>query len=275
MSLDRTVVLSAGAPTQGGSIAELWDYRGLIYFLISRDLKVRYAHTALGVLWALAQPAALAAAFTVVFARIGHIASDGVPYPIFVLAALVPWTYVSGAVAAAAASLLNNAHVITKVYFPRLVIPVAAAGTGLVDFAVALLMLILAAVLWAGMAPCVEWLLLPLPIALFVVIAAGAGAWLAALSVQYRDVKHLTPLLTMLWLYASPVAYPLSRVPARGRLLYAINPLAGTLAAFRAFLVDRAPDWGALAVSTAAAVALYATGVAYFRRIQGTIADSV
>jgi lipopolysaccharide transport system permease protein len=273
--IERTVLISADARSAGRGIGEVWAYRELVLFLIWRDVKVRYAHTALGAAWAIAQPTAAAALFTIVFARIGHVPSDGVSYPIFALAGLVPWMYISGAVTTAGASLVNNAHVITKVYFPRLAIPLAAAGAGLVDCAVAFLVLIVAIVA-TGLRPLpVAVVLVPALLLVFTVIAAGAGCWLAALTVRYRDVKHLTPLLTMVWLYASPVAYPLSRVPADARWIYALNPLAGTLAAFRAVLVGGSVDWGALAISTLAAGALCAAGMSYFQRTERVFADIV
>ncbi len=273
--IERTVLISADARPAGRGIGDLWEYRELVLFLIWRDVKVRYAHTVLGAAWAIAQPTAAAALFTIVFARIGHVPSDGVPYPIFALAGLVPWMYVSGAVTAGGTSLLNNAHVITKVYFPRLVIPLAAAGAGLVDCAVAFVVLVVAVVA-TGLRPLpIAVVLVPGLLVVLMAIAAGAGSGLAALTVRYRDVKHLTPLLTMIWLYASPVAYPLSRVPADARWLYALNPLAGTLAAFRAVLVGGAIDWGALAISTLAAGALCAAGVSYFQRTERVFADIV
>jgi lipopolysaccharide transport system permease protein len=273
--IERTVLISADARSAGRGWGEVWAYRELVLFLIWRDVKVRYAHTLLGAAWAIAQPTAAAALFTIVFARIGHVPSDGVPYPMFALAALVPWMYVSGTVATAGASLLNNAHVITKVYFPRLVIPLAAAGAGLVDCAVAFLVL-LVAVLATGLRPLpIALVLVPALVVVFTIIAAGAGCGLAALTVRYRDVKHLTPLLTMLWLYASPVVYPLSRVPSDARWLYALNPLAGTLAAFRAVLVGRPVDWAALGISTLAAGALCAAGAGYFQRTERVFADIV
>lgn len=268
-------VISADPRARREPSGELWSYRELLYFLIRRDITVRYAHTALGALWALLQPTAAAAAFTVVFGRIAHLPSDGIPYPIFAFAGLVPWMYVSGAVMAAGASLLNNAHLITKVYFPRIIIPLATVGSGLLDLGVALLLLGgTLAVTGYRPAP-VTVALVPLLVALFATIATGAGCWVSALSVRYRDVKHILPLLMMLWLYASPIAYPMSRVPPAWRWLYACNPLAGAIEAFRNTLVGHTIDWSALAISTVAAIGLCASGIAYFRGTERTFADAV
>jgi lipopolysaccharide transport system permease protein len=265
-------------PTGGAmrfGVRELWAYRELLYFLIWRDLKVRYAQTVLGVAWAVVQPLLTTVIFTVVFGRLARVPSDGIPYPVFALAALVPWTYVSTAYSAAGTSVLNNANLITKVYFPRLVVPLAPVGAAAVDLAVGLVLLAVALVAY-GLTPR-PWALAVVPLALvaFALTAAGVGCWVSALSVQYRDVKVLVPFVTTTWMYVSPVVYPLSRVPERWRVVYALNPLAGTLDGFRAALVGRPIAWEPLAVSVAAAVAIFVSGAVYFRRTERVFADIV
>jgi lipopolysaccharide transport system permease protein len=275
----RTVAEYVIEPTRRGvgliGVAELWQARELLYFLVWRDLKVRYAQTVLGVAWAVVQPLLTTVIFTIVFGRLARVPSDGIPYPIFALAALVPWTYVSTAYSAAGVSVLNNANLITKIYFPRLVIPLAPVGAASVDFAVGLVLLAVGLVGY-GLTPS-PWALVvvPLSIVAFALTAAGVGCWVAALSVQYRDVKVLVPFVTTMWMYVSPVVYPLSRVPAHWRLVYALNPLAGTFAAFRASLVGREVAWGPWGVSVAAAVLVFVSGAAYFRRTERVFADIV
>jgi lipopolysaccharide transport system permease protein len=256
-------------------IAELWRSRELLYFLVWRDLKVRYAQTILGVAWAVLQPLLTTLIFTIVFGRLARVPSDGIPYPVFALAALVPWTYVSTAYSAAGVSVLNNANLITKVYFPRLVVPLAPVGAASVDFAVGLMLLAIALVGY-GLTPS-PWALVVVPasIAVFAMTAAGVGCWVSALSVQYRDVKVLVPFATTMWLYVSPIVYPLSRVPARWQLVYSLNPLAGTLDGFRASLVGRPVAWGPWWMSVASALVVFVSGAAYFRRTERMFADIV
>ena len=273
-TLPELVIGPAGSAPRF-ALHELWAYRGLLYFLVWRDLKVRYTQTVLGVAWAVLQPLLNTVVFTLVFGRLGRIPTDGVPYPVFALAALVPWTYVSTAFATAGTSLLNNSNLITKVYFPRLVIPWAPVCAAGVDFGVGL-MLVAAALIGYGQVPS-SWALIAVPAStvMFVLTAAGVGCWVAALSIQYRDVKHLLPFLSTVWMYASPVVYPMSRVPERYRLLYALNPLAGTVEAFRSSLVGRPVLWGSWAESAVVAIALFVSGAIYFQRTERVFADIV
>jgi lipopolysaccharide transport system permease protein len=226
-------------------------------------------------MWAVLQPVLNTVVFTLVFGRLVQVPTDGVPYAAFALAALVPWTYVSTASSSAGTSLLNSANLITKVYFPRLVIPLAPVGAAAVDFSIGLVLLGGALVAF-GLTPS-PWALLAVPISMvaFAITAAGVGCWAAALSVQYRDVKHLLPFATTLWMYASPVVYPMSRVPQRYHLLYALNPLAGTLEAFRSALVGRPVAWGPWMESAGVAVVLFMSGALYFRRTERVFADIV
>ncbi len=254
---------------------ELWDYRALLYFLVWRDLKVRYTQTVLGVAWAVLQPLLNTVLFTLVFGRLVHVPTDGVPYAPFALTALVPWTFVSTSVATSGNSLLNSSNLITKVYFPRLIIPWAPVCAAGVDFGIGLILVAIALAIF-GLAPTpAAVLVVPASIVAFGLTAAGVGSWLAALGIQYRDVKHLIPFLTTMWMYASPVVYPLSRVPERYRFWYAMNPLAGTIEAFRAALVGRPVAWGPWLQSATVAVVLFVSGALYFRRTERVFADIV
>ena len=255
-------------------VAELWHYRGVVGHLVRRDLKVRYAQTVLGAAWAIFQPVMPMVIFTIVFGRFGKMPSDGAPYAVFALAALVPWTYFSNAVIGATNSLIANPELITKVYFPRLAIPLAPLVAVLVDFAIGLLMLS-ALMLAFGIFPRPSTiLLLPLLVLLMITAATGVGCWLAALNTRYRDVKHVTPTLLQILMFASPVVYPLSLVPPAYRSLYAINPMVGVIEGFRAVLVGtRLVHPRAIAISCAVSLLLLVSAVAYFRRTERVFAD--
>jgi lipopolysaccharide transport system permease protein len=253
--------------------AELWAFRQLLFFLVWRDLKVRYAQTVLGVGWAVLQPLLSVVVFTVIFGRFAKVPSNGVPYALFSLAAVVPWTYFSTAFAGASNSLVASGNLITKVYFPRLVVPLAPVLAGLVDLAIGFAVLGLFMIGYRT-APGPSVWMVPLLVLLTAMTAAGVGAWLAALNIQYRDVKHLVPFLSQIWMYASPVVYPVSLVPERYRLFYALNPMVGIVEGFRvALLGTGALPWRLLAVSTAVAVTLFVTGAMYFRRTERLFAD--
>jgi lipopolysaccharide transport system permease protein len=243
-------------------------------FLVWRDIKLRYAQTLLGMGWALLQPLLAMAIFSVIFGRFAKLPSDGVPYSVFCLAALVPWTYFSTAFTTASTSLVLNTNLLTKVYFPRLVIPAAPVLAGLLDLAIAS-MLLAALMAWHGIMPSLAALLMvPLLVALLAITAFGIGTWLAALNIQFRDVKYATPFLAQVWFYASPIVYPTSLVPAEYRFLYALNPMVGIMEGFRAVLLGtQALPWSALAVSTAASLLLLVTGTLYFRRTERVFAD--
>jgi lipopolysaccharide transport system permease protein len=256
-------------------LAELWRYRELLYFLIWRDVKVRYKQTALGAAWAILQPIFTMLAFSLFFGRLAGLPSDGVPYPVFSFVALVPWTFFANGVTQAANSLVGSQNLLQKVYFPRLTIPAAALFAGLIDFALAFLVLLAMLPLWHVPIPARAVLVLPF-LLLALVTGLGAGLWLAALNVQYRDVRHAVPFLLQLWLFATPIAYPISLVPQAWRVVYGINPMAGVVAGFRwALLGTGAAPGPALAVSAGAALALLAGGVLYFRRLERTFADVV
>ena len=252
---------------------ELWAFRQLLIFLVWRDLKVRYAQTVLGIGWAVLQPLLSVVVFTVVFGRFAKVPSDGVPYAVFALAAVVPWNYFSNAFSLSSSSLVTNSNLISKVYFPRLVIPLAPVLAGLVEYAIGLVVL---AVLMAiyRIVPSPTVLALPLLLLLTMATAAGVGCWLSALNIQFRDVKHLVPFIAQIWMFASPVVYPASLVPARFRTIYALNPMAGIIEGGRVAILGSAPmPWGMLATSAVSAFALLATGVMYFRRTERLFAD--
>lgn len=256
-------------------LGELWAYRELLYFLAWRDVKVRYKQTVLGAAWALIQPLFTMLVFSVFFGALAGIPSDGVPYPVFSLAALVPWTLFANALTQASNSLLVDANLLSKVYFPRLLMPAATTLAGLVDFALAFVVL-LAVMVGYGMAPTVHMVWLPLFVLLALVTSLGVGLWLAALNVQFRDVRYTVTFLVQAWLFATPIAYPSSLLDDPWRTLYGLNPMAGVVEGFRWALLgtDTAPG-PMLAVSSACAALLLVGGAYYFRRVERTFADVV
>jgi lipopolysaccharide transport system permease protein len=260
----------------GIGAGELWSHRGLLFFLVWRDIKVRYAQTVLGAGWALLQPVLTMVVFTLIFGRFASIPSDGVPYSVFSLAALVPWTFFSGALTGASTSLVNSANLITKVYFPRLVVPFAPVFAGLVDLAIGMCILFVFMVAF-GIAPAASAvLLIPVLVVAMVLTAIGVGCLLAALNVQYRDVKYVTPFLVQIWMYASPIVYPLSLVPEKYRSIYALNPMVGVVEGFRSVLLQTNPiPWTPVILSVCVGATLAAGGALYFRWIERVFADVV
>ncbi len=267
--------LQANSGWPGANLAELWRQRELLGFFIWRDVKVRYKQTLLGIAWALLQPLATISVFSVVFGRLAHLDSEGAPYPAFCLAGLLPWMLFASGLTAAAQSLVGNVNLITKVYFPRLLLPVSSVLSALLDFAVSLaLALVLLA--WYRILPGARLLLLPLPLALVLLTGAGAGCWLAALNARYRDVRHALPFLMQLWMYATPVVYSLQLVPPTWRPWAALNPLVAAVEMFRYILLRTpAPSAGILLVSTAVALGLSLSGIWFFRITERTIADTI
>ncbi len=254
---------------------ELLEYRELLYFLVWRDIKVRYKQTALGASWAVIQPFLTMVVFSLFFGKLAKMPSDGVPYPIFSFAALVPWTFFATSLTNSSNSLVGSANLIKKVYFPRLAIPIATVLSGLVDFAIAFGMLI-AMMIWYRVHPTVNALWLPLFLLLALVTSLGVGLWLSALNVKYRDVKYVVPFLTQFWLFATPVAYPSSLLAGKWRAIYALNPMVGVVEGFRwSLLGTRTNPTSVIAVSTAAAVVMLVSGAFYFRRMERTFADVV
>jgi lipopolysaccharide transport system permease protein len=259
-------------------LADLWRYRELFAFLIWRDVKVRYRQTFLGAAWAVLQPLGNMLIFTLLFGRLAGLPSDGIPYPLFAMAGLLPWTFFSGAIGSAASSLVGNAHLITKVYFPRMIIPAAAVLAGLVDLLISLLVMG-GLMVWYGVIPSQAMLLLPLLVLLTALIGLGVGMWLAALNVRFRDIRHLLPFLIQLWMFATPVIYPASLMPERYRMVYFINPLSGLIEAWRVALLGGVNgagfNWSAIGISGGVGM-LMLVGAAYdFRRMEKNFADLV
>ena len=256
-------------------LRELWEYRELLYFLVWRDVKVRYKQTALGAAWAIIQPFFMMVVFSLFFGRLGGIPSDGIPYPVFVYCALLPWQLFAHALSESSNSLVGNQNLITKVYFPRLVVPISAVLGGLVDFAIAFVILV-GMMAYFGIAPTVMIVTLPLFLLLAVATALGVGLWLSALNVQYRDVRYTINFLTQFWLFATPVAYPSSLVPEGWRWLFGLNPMAGVVEGFRWALLGKADAPGPLlAVSVGVVILILISGLYYFRRMEDTFADVV
>ena len=267
-------VIQPGRSWSAFDVRELWAYRELLYFLTWRDLKVRYKQAALGVAWVVMQPLASAVIFTVFLGRLARVPSGDLPYPLFVYSGLLLWTFFAGAVSQSGNSLVGSAHLITKVYFPRLLIPAAAVGARLVDFAIAFVLLF--AMLAYYRVP-LGWsaLALPVPVALSALLALAVGAWASALNVKYRDVGVALPVLVQLWMFASPVVYPSALVPAEWRRLYALNPLVGIVEGFRSALFGLPFDYASLGISAAVTLASLVGAAVVFRRMEKGFADVV
>ncbi len=256
-------------------LRELWDYRELLVFLTWRDIKVRYAQAALGAAWAILQPLLTMVIFSVIFGRLANLPSDGIPYPVFSYVALLPWQLFAGALQRAGTSLVGNSNLLTKVYFPRLIIPISAVAAGLVDFLIAFIVLV-------GMMAFynikLTWAILVLPflILLTLLTALAVGIWLSALNVQYRDVQHMIPFLIQAWMYASPVAYSVGLVPTGiWRIVYGLNPMVGVIQGFRWALLGAAPPDELMVVSILIVSVLLLIGLYYFKRMERTFADVV
>lgn len=256
-------------------LRELWAYRELLYFFVWRDIKIRYKQTAIGAAWAVLQPFLTMLVFSLFFGALARIPSQGLPYPVFYYCALLPWMYFAAALQGATNTVVEHQRVITKVYFPRLVLPLAAVLSGLVDFAISFVVL-LGMMLYYGIVPTPAALLLPGLLLLAVLTALGVGLWLSALNALYRDVRYVVPFLVQFWMFASPVAYPSALVPDRWRWLYALNPMAGVIEGFRWALTGQGQPPGAMLLASAAMVGLVVLGgLVYFQKMEGTIADVV
>jgi lipopolysaccharide transport system permease protein len=254
---------------------EVWAYRELLYFFVWRDVKIRYKQTAIGVLWVVLQPVLTMLVFTLFFGRLAKLPSQDLPYPVFYFAALVPWTYFAYALQMTTNVVVDNQRLITKVYFPRLILPISSALSGLVDFAIGFVMLAIFIVAY-GIRPTSAALWLPALLALAVLTALGVGLWLSALNALYRDVRYVIPFVIQLWMFASPVAYPASLVPSRWRWLYGLNPMTGVIEGFRWALTGhgRPPDLVILP-SAAMVLVMLVGGIIYFNKMESTIADVV
>jgi lipopolysaccharide transport system permease protein len=272
--VDFLIVIQPERGWVGFDLGEVWRYRELLYFLAWRDIKLRYRQTLLGAAWAVIQPLLAMVVFTLFFGKLAQMPSDGVPYAIFSYCALVPWTYFANALSSAGNSLVGSANLISKVYFPRLIVPGASVLAGTLDFGIAFSVL-LGMMLYYGIAPSWGILLVPVLFLLTMGTALGVGTWLSALNVEYRDVRYVIPFMIQLWMFATPIVYPLSLVPERYRLLVALNPMAGIIEGYRAALLGRPFQWSALAMSAALCVLLLLAGVFYFRTVERTFADVI
>jgi lipopolysaccharide transport system permease protein len=276
MASSRTapIVIRPSRGWIGLGAVELWKHRDLAYILVWRDLKVRYKQTAFGAAWAVLQPVALMLVFTAFLGRIEGIGAAGVPYPLFALSGLVPWTLFSQSLSGASSSLVNSQNLISKVYFPRLLLPLSAVASFVVDFLIASVVLVIAMLLF-GRVPPATFLWVPVLGLFAVVVALAVGLWLAAINVRYRDVKYAIPFVVQLWLFASPVAYSSQLVPPGLRTLFSLNPMTGVIDGFRwATLGGPRPDI-TIVLSAAATLAILVGGLAYFRRVERTFADTI
>ncbi len=255
-------------------LRDLWTYRELLYFLTWRDVKVRYKQTALGVAWAIIQPLVTMLIFTLFFGRLAGVPSDNIPYPIFAYAGLLPWTFFSNAISNSGNSLVGSANLITKVYFPRMIIPGAAVLAGLVDFAIAFVILVLLMIYYGVI---VTWTVLMFPVLLLLtaLLGLGVGMWLSALNVKYRDVRFALPFIIQLWMFVSPVIYPASFLPPQVRWLLWLNPMTGIIEGYRSSLFGRQFNWTALAASTVITLAALIYSSFTFRRMEKTFADII
>ena len=275
VATEPTVVIQPSRGLFHLDLNAVWQYRELLYFLVWRDLKVRYKQTALGVAWAILQPLMTMVIFSVIFGTFARIPSDGLPYPIFAYTALLPWTYFSQAMGLCSRSIVSNSGLITKVYFPRLIIPLSSTMIPAVDMCISFVPL-LGLMMWFGITPTRGVLALPLFLLLALMTALSVGLWLSPANVKYRDVAYTLPFLTQFWMYASPVVYPVSLVPERWRWLYSLNPMVGVIEGFRWALLGKAsPDFRAMAVSSVVVLALLVGGIVYFKRMERTFADVV
>lgn len=256
-------------------LKELWEYHELIYFLVWRDIKVRYKQTALGVTWAVLQPFLTMVVFTIFFGNLAKVPSDGVPYPIFSFAALLPWQLFANALSNSSNSLVSNSALITKVYFPRIIMPLSSIISGLVDFLVAFLVLI-GMMVYYGITPTSAVYTLPFFLLLALLTSFAVSLWLSALNVKYRDVKYTIPFLTQFWLFVTPIAYPSSLVPEKWKLVYGLNPMAGVVEGFRWALIGTSGlNWYVMSASVTIVVVLLIGGFIYFRYMEKTFADIV
>ena len=283
MSVESTTPTVYLHPSKGWiplNLSDLWAYRELVFFLTWRDIKVRYKQAALGVLWAILQPVMIMVVFTVIFGKLAGLLPDaGIPatwYPVFSFAALLPWQLFQSALQRSSVSLVGNANLLTKIYFPRLIIPFAAVAAGLVDFLISLMVLFVLMVVY-GVPFTWNMLWLPLLVLLALLTALAVGLWLSALNVQYRDVQQIVPFLLQAWMYASPVAYSIDLIPATGpwRLIYGLNPMTGVIQGFRWALLGSSPPDQLMAISVVMVLVLLVSGLFYFRRMERKFADMV
>ncbi len=267
-------VVEARKSGVGINLKELWAHRELLYFLVWRDVKIRYKQTLLGAAWAIIQPLLTMLVFTFIFGKVAKIDSNGIPYPVFAYAALLPWTFFANAITNSGNSIVGSAHLITKVYFPRPIIPMASVCAGLVDLAVAFPMLVVLMFYYHTGITLNALFLVPLAL-LTTLLAIAVGMWISAINVKYRDVKFAMPFVVQIWMYLSPVAYPSSVVPAKWQTIYSLNPFVGIIDGYRAALFGRAFDWKALAVSLVVTMGFLAYASRQFRKMEKGFADII
>jgi lipopolysaccharide transport system permease protein len=276
-SSDYKVPVTIIRPIEGWlsiDLKEIWEYRELVYTFAMRDIKVRYKQTALGAAWAIIQPFMMMVIFSIFFGRLAKIPSDGIPYPLFAYAALLPWTLFSEGITRSTSSMIANSNIITKVYFPRLVMPISGILSPLIDFIIAFVILT-AMMLYYGFVPTTNVIWLPAFILLALMTSLGVGLWLSAFNVQYRDFQYTLPFLIQLWLFASPVVYPSTLLPEAYRWIYGLNPMAGVIEGFRWALLGTNPPSTMIAFSFVIVMVLLTTGAYYFKRMEKTYADVV
>lgn len=271
---EHSFTIDAGGGSWSSSVREIWAYRELLFFLIWRDIKIRYKQTFLGASWAIIQPLSTMLIFTLFFGKLARMPSDGIPYPLFAYAGLLPWTFFANAVINSSNSLVANTSLITKVYFPRVIIPAAAVAAGLLDFVIAFILLIPLLIYYQVT---ITWwvLMVPVFVLLATLLALAVGMWASALNVRYRDVRYALPFLIQLWLFASPVIYPASILPERWRWLLSLNPVTGIIEGFRASLFGKPFDVVAIILSIALTVIFLIYSTYVFRRVESTFADIV
>ena len=269
--------VTAIKPARGWQVPdlrELWAYRELLIVLTMRDIKVRYKQTVLGVAWAILQPFTTMVVFTIFFGHLAKMPSDGYPYPVFVYSALLPWTFFANAITNSSNSLVGSAHLISKVYFPRLIIPLSSVGAGLIDFVTASSIL-LAMMLFYGVGWSLNLLMAPVLLAELMFIAVGVGTCLSALTVTYRDFRYVVPFMIQVWMFVTPIIYPSSLIPTQWRWLVFLNPMSGLIENFRAVFLGRAFDYIGLGISAGAAISLFIAGIAYFEQVERRFADVI
>ena len=274
-SAEPTVVIQPRRHLFALDIKAIWEYRELLYFLIWRDLKVRYRQSVIGVGWVILQPLMTMVVFTAVFGKFVGVPSDGLPYPIFIFSALLPWNLFASALTRGSASVVDNTQLVSKVYFPRLILPLSGVLSPVADFVVAFGILI-GMMVWFGTSPTWGILALPLLVLLAILTALAIDIWLSALNVRYRDVGHTVPFLVQIWMFISPVTYPVSLVPEKWRLLYSLNPMAGVIEGFRwALLGKQSPDFAVITASAVMMFTLLISGIVYFKHTERTFADVI
>jgi homopolymeric O-antigen transport system permease protein len=272
---EPTIVIEPRKSLLHLDLKAIWEYRELLYFLVWRDLKVRYRQTLIGAGWAILQPLMTMVVFTAVFSTFAKIPSDGLPYPIFTYSALLPWNLFASSLTRGGTSVVGNSQLISKIYFPRLILPLSGILSPIVDFAISFVIL-LVMMIWFGTFATWGVLALPLFLLLALLTALAVGLWLSALNVRYRDVGHAIPFLIQLWMFSSPIAYPISLIPEKWRMLYSLNPMVGVIEGFRwALLGNESPDFGVMVVSAVMVFALLIPGIVYFKHTERTFADVI